>query len=430
MKYLLIFIALVCVLLDAYFGVEPVELALFGIDDLAAATLGSALLGGITDLFGSSSASSSAQAQAAAIRDAASKQAEATKYSSDQYLFGVQATNQMNREENALARQFQWDMWNATNEYNDPKNEVARLLAAGLNPAFQNGTPASMESAPSQIGMQAPQQTSVPDMVTPAVSAAQVEQSGMQQAYGLRMQAFQDIGNSLMQAFTMAKQNKEFGLQKSIGDKMLDVYDAQIKNLGSQTSLYNEQEWNMSMQRIMERVNQTYQRLNDFQQRLESSSRIKLNDATMNHLTWQMTVQWPKEMMLNSYNAETGRMSALTGRAALQHEIQKWNDHNIPGFGKLPYSTQQSITNWIGQQTIQNLMTDFSSDRLLMLMNDKMRSRLGTWRDPADNWWKDVFDMYVNPFTSNLPMIGTESSQSENFINGQSLKKNAYRFKW
>ena len=34
------------------------------------------------------------------------------------------------------------DMWNKQNEYNDPKNQVSRLLAAGINPAsvFGNGT--------------------------------------------------------------------------------------------------------------------------------------------------------------------------------------------------------------------------------------------------------------------------------------------------
>ena len=55
MKYLLLFIGLVCVLLDAHFGTLDVSCALFGIDDAALAFgiggLGT-LLGG---LFGSSS---------------------------------------------------------------------------------------------------------------------------------------------------------------------------------------------------------------------------------------------------------------------------------------------------------------------------------------------------------------------------------------
>lgn len=48
----------------------------------------------------------------------------------------------MFQEQNA----FNLDMWNKQNAYNDPKNEVARLLAAGINPASKFGSAAQASS--------------------------------------------------------------------------------------------------------------------------------------------------------------------------------------------------------------------------------------------------------------------------------------------
>ena len=48
-------------------------------------------------------------------------------------------TNELNRQMFNRQLAFQEDMWNKTNEYNLPANQVQRLLAAGINPAFVLG---------------------------------------------------------------------------------------------------------------------------------------------------------------------------------------------------------------------------------------------------------------------------------------------------
>lgn len=53
------------------------------------------------------------------------------------------------REENANQRQFQIDMWNRQNAYNDPQQQMERLKAAGINPHFyMSGGQSGPTSAP------------------------------------------------------------------------------------------------------------------------------------------------------------------------------------------------------------------------------------------------------------------------------------------
>lgn len=112
MRYLLLFIGLVCVLLDSYYGVEHCNFALFGIDDAAMAFalggLGSALGG----LFGSSSTKSTNAANLQIARE----------------------TNEQNYKMFKEQMGFTEDMWNKQNAYNDPSAQMERFRNAGVNP--------------------------------------------------------------------------------------------------------------------------------------------------------------------------------------------------------------------------------------------------------------------------------------------------------
>lgn len=73
----------------------------------------------------------------------------------------VRETNAQNKE--LFERNLAWqeDMWNKTNEYNDPSKQVERLLKAGINPAYVLGNgsmaEASTMSSPAAPSLQAPQ---------------------------------------------------------------------------------------------------------------------------------------------------------------------------------------------------------------------------------------------------------------------------------
>lgn len=71
-------------------------------------------------------------------------------------------TNQANKRENEATRQFNLKLWNMQNDYNTPKNQMARLAAAGLNPNLVYGSGsasvgnASPPAAASPVNYRAP----------------------------------------------------------------------------------------------------------------------------------------------------------------------------------------------------------------------------------------------------------------------------------
>lgn len=81
----------------------------------------------------------------------------ASAFNQRKILKAQQKENELNRQFNhneaMLARQYNTDMFNKTNEYNDPSNVVNRLTKAGINPAlafggFANAQSISASSAP------------------------------------------------------------------------------------------------------------------------------------------------------------------------------------------------------------------------------------------------------------------------------------------
>lgn len=122
------------------------------------------ILSGIGSLFGASSA---ADKQLKAQRDANKTNLQMTQMNNDTQRELTQATNAANYRMFQESNAFTEDMWNKTNSYNDPTNQVARLRAAGINPAavFGNGTIADAGSVGS---------SSYAPAVTPVTQAGHV----------------------------------------------------------------------------------------------------------------------------------------------------------------------------------------------------------------------------------------------------------------
>ena len=55
-------------------------------------------------------------------------------------IFGQRSANKTNIQLAREQRQWDLDMWNKQNEYNNPKNQMLRLSAAGLNPNLVYGS--------------------------------------------------------------------------------------------------------------------------------------------------------------------------------------------------------------------------------------------------------------------------------------------------
>lgn len=96
-------------------------------------------------------------------------------------LAGQIGGNQANKRESELAYQRQLAMWNRTNEYNSPTNQMKRLQEAGLNPnlVYGNGAVANVSGPgpryePPQI------RPIVPDLGGSAATAQNVALMGLQ----------------------------------------------------------------------------------------------------------------------------------------------------------------------------------------------------------------------------------------------------------
>lgn len=125
------------------------------------------------------------------------------------------AINKMNNEFNAneaeKARQYQTEMWERTNEYNDPFNQRQRLIRAGLNPYMSinsAGSAQSVSSTPAVSGSPGNQQPYRPDL------------SGLGSAVSTAIQLSNDTkrNNADIQALQGQKNLADAQAQKTLSD--------------------------------------------------------------------------------------------------------------------------------------------------------------------------------------------------------------------
>ena len=146
-------------------------------------------------------------------------------------LFGSKSqssTNKANlkiaRETNALNEklfnqqlQYNWDMFHAQNDYNDPSAQAARLIDAGLNP-YLDGVQTNMAS-----GAAAP---SAPHMIAPT----------MQSSAGIIQNTASDISNivfnSAVQQQKLANETKKVDTDYNLSLAEIAKMAAETKNIG------------------------------------------------------------------------------------------------------------------------------------------------------------------------------------------------------
>lgn len=123
------------------------------------------------------------------------------------------AINRMNNDFNAreaqLARDFQLDMWNKTNEYNSASAQRSRLEEAGLNPyLMMNGGSAG---------------TAQSSGITSPASAAP--------PLAMQRQDFSGLSNTLSSALQIANQTKETNANVQTLQSQKSLYDAQANSI-------------------------------------------------------------------------------------------------------------------------------------------------------------------------------------------------------
>lgn len=123
------------------------------------------------------------------------------------------AINQMNNEFNASeaekSRQFLFDMWNRTNQYNSASSQRSRLEEAGLNPylMMNGGSAGTAQSAGS---------------TSPASAAPPLS---------MQRQDFSSLSNSLSTALQIANQTKETNADVQTLQSQKSLFDAQANSI-------------------------------------------------------------------------------------------------------------------------------------------------------------------------------------------------------
>ena len=192
------------------------------------------------------------------------------------------------RRQNARDRQFQLDMWNATNTYNSPASQMERLKAAGLNPnlVYGNGsatntasniTPTASKPIPSTMlgsAINSYVDTQQKNLQNDLI-ASQIFNNGLMSEQ-IRQNTNKTVANtneSLFKSRNLELDNQmnqfEFGKQKELRQVSID---GQIQ-LAKKTMLQNkESEINML---TLDKRNQ--------QMLLESYSRLKMMQSQYNN---------------------------------------------------------------------------------------------------------------------------------------------------
>lgn len=96
--------------------------------------------GGISGLFGLVGGAISSGVQAKAQREANETNLKIARETNQANLDIAQMNNDYNQKQFEKQIAYNWDMWNANNEYNTAANQAARFKEAGLNPAMMMGS--------------------------------------------------------------------------------------------------------------------------------------------------------------------------------------------------------------------------------------------------------------------------------------------------
>ena len=118
----------------------------------------------------------------------------------------ISATNKAN-EQNI---QNEWDMWNATNEYNTPQAQMERYKEAGLNPNLIYGQSNTTNAI------------SIPSMQTPNLQAPKYDYSGVEKAINM----LKDIPFVKEQYDMIREEAKQKRIETLMKDKDLDIKEA------------------------------------------------------------------------------------------------------------------------------------------------------------------------------------------------------------
>ena len=291
-----------------------------------------------------------------------------------------QANIDYSREAWANEVAYNWEMWNRTNEYNDPSAQMQRLKNAGLNPyTMMDGGDAGTASAGSSPSHNQPQQLpmqagKVDPYYVPLSNTAQDVQNviaavgqmadvqlkrqqeigmGIQNQYLAQKQAAEiarilaDTGNIKLrnQAQRMANHitGENMNAQIEAAKRQPDLMDAQIRQLQSQVA-FNDANKELSLMRAKQMPYDLWLKaqdvlsqvdLRDKQGRLVSAQEAESRTrAALNKLEYENHVKF------------TPQQVEMLTRMEYNNALYEWKENR---FNAQPYDTEKEILDSTGE---------------------------------------------------------------------------------
>lgn len=211
---------------------------------------------------------------------------------------------QFNMEEAQKSRDFQREMFNAENEYNDPKRVVSRLMAAGINPALAFGDFANSASA---AGGSAPASSSG------GISPVMPDWSGIQSA-----------GRSFLDAELLKAQTRNINAQAAKTESetpwvdQLNSIEAQLKQSGINLNL-------SSIKVNEEQAKVLTESLNKLKVEVDNLSKIgRLTEQQIRTVTSDANIRAiDEEFSRSEHEAELGKALAMIDRIESASKLDK-----------------------------------------------------------------------------------------------------------
>lgn len=216
-------------------------------------------------------------------------------------------------------------MWNMSNEYNNPLNQMARFKAAGLNPNLMYGqmantsSPISMgtPSSPSPAQMQAPSLLESAQIGLVRAQKDNIEADTEEKRSG----AGEKKANAQLLTTKEMVEKADLDIRKRLADSNIQVNDETIKQIQQNIKLLVEQTDNIKVERAIKDIELKWQQAT-FDDRAElvkaeirkANSEANLNNAQANRISTLL------DQELANLQAEFNRIQADTALTEQQKD--------------------------------------------------------------------------------------------------------------
>lgn len=316
-----------------------------------------------------------------------------TKEANKANLQAARETNAANERINQSQLDYNWKMFDATNEYNNPVNARKRLVDAGLNPIYYglDGSSASQGNAYTPIASQQAPST-IPNNMD-AVGDAMMRYAQIRNLDSQTKKNESEAGLSDENSETLRQMRSGqlilLGQQIKLNDKDIDLKGAQYKETLARVDSLRQQ-LDESRARIADLRSQMSQRA--FDRKMQYAQFLldkKYKEGLISLQEKQLVLGW-FSANTDRINASTNYYNAVTSRASMQQNAM---DQNLTRGARIGFMKGINYFNRVNAKAVSD-----QNIRLNKAFNLEQINR-------AANAYISITDAIYSPVKNNLEIV-------------------------